>query len=205
MQLALVNLWVGPGVGSFPGSDAQKNQAGSECLRAGLGLHVSSSTWKRKCTCTFDLSWIKTIRPWCFIQLFLITLHTYITDIYMYTYPHDPPPQHWWDYMWYVGLRTRCWLASDACPAKVTPTFAWRETIADVLAELLCLTLLTILTFTQLHLLALPLPVFLMLVLLLLPLPEPLRLLLQRLEVTLHVPHLLNMHLKLWGLGSSPP
>lgn len=26
MQLALVNLWVGPGVGSFPGSDAQKTE-----------------------------------------------------------------------------------------------------------------------------------------------------------------------------------
>lgn len=28
-----------------------KNWAGSECLRAGLWMHVSSSTCKRKCTC----------------------------------------------------------------------------------------------------------------------------------------------------------
>lgn len=152
---------------------------------------------------TFYLTWIKMIGPLCFIQLCLITLQTHIMNIYMYKYPHahthDPPPQHWWDYMWYVGLRTRFWLASDACPCKGDPNLrvAWNNYRCPSGAAL------TLLTFTQLHLLAHPLLIFLMFVLLLLPLQEPLlQLLLQHLEVTLHVPHLLNIILncEVWGL-----
>lgn len=75
------------------------------------------------------------------------SLQTLFTCVHTHTPTHDSPPQHLGDYMlWYVRLRTCCWAASDACPAQVTPTFAWREIIADVIAELLCQTLLTILT-----------------------------------------------------------
>lgn len=122
---------------------------------------------------------------------------TLITDIiYMYTYPHTIPlPNTYETTCWYVGLRTWCWVASDACPAKLTPTFAWLEIIRHYSGVAV--------PFAshhshnpQLHLLALPWSIFLAFTPLLLPPLEP-RLLLQHLEFPLYVPHLMHWHLKL--------
>lgn len=193
-QLAVVKLWVEPGVRSFrgsDGSDAQKIKpvpsaweqnflCVGHCFR---WMHVPSSMWNCKCIiqikfwCTFHLYWIKTIRPWCFTQLFLII----VLELSNSTHTANTHYKHYLHV--YISNLRMAWNNCRCYSRAALPNAAHHP---------------------QLHLLALPWSIFLTFTPLLLPRLEPL-LLLQHSEFPLHVPHLLHWRLKPWGLVSSPP
>lgn len=164
----------------------------------------------------FNLYWIKTIRPLCFIQLLLITVlelwnskpctvhtqQTLITNIiYMYKYPHTRSPSPTLMRLNVVVCGTELHQIMP-CKGDSNLRMAWNNCRWPRGAALQNTAHHS--HNPELHLLLLHLSIFLTFTPLLLPPLEP-RLLLQHLTFLLLVPHLLHLHLKLWGLVSSPP